>query len=295
MKRVFLFLATNLAVIIVMSITFRLLGFEGLLNQQGTSLNLNALLVFSALFGMSGSFISLLISKWIAKRSTGAHVIEKPSNDAEYWLMQTVERLAKQAGIGMPEVAIYDSPDMNAFATGANRNAALVAVSTGILQQMNKDELEAVLGHEISHIANGDMITLSLIQGVVNTFVIFLSRVIGFLVDRVIFKVQRGYGPGYWITVIIAEVVLGILASIIVMWFSRYREFRADAGGATLAGKQKMIQALRRLQQGQVPSQLPDSMAAFGISGGIGSGLKKLFMTHPPLEQRIAALETAEA
>lgn len=294
MKRVFLFLATNLAVIVVMSITFRLLGFDGLLNQSGTELNLNALLVFSALFGMTGSIISLMISKWVAKRTTGAHVIDRPSSEVEAWLFQTVERLAREAKIGMPEVAIYDSPDMNAFATGANRNNALVAVSTGILQQMNRDELEAVLGHEISHIANGDMVTLSLIQGVVNTFVIFLSRVIGFVVDRVIFKVQRGYGPGFWITVIIAEVILGILASMIVMWFSRQREFRADAGGAGLAGKQKMIQALRRLQQSHVPSQLPDSMAAFGITSGVSRGLRKLFMSHPPLEQRIAALESAE-
>ena len=293
MKRVVLFLATNLAIIVVMSITFRLLGFEGILDEQKTGLDLNSLLVFSALFGMSGSIISLLISKWIAKRATRAQIIETPQNETERWLVSTVERQAQMAGIGMPEVAIYPSPDMNAFATGANRNNALVAVSTGILEQMSRDELEAVLGHEISHVANGDMITLSLIQGVVNTFVIFFSRVIGFIVDRVIFKVERGHGPGFWITVIIAEIVLGILASMIVFWFSRQREFRADAGGAKLASTQKMIGALRRLQQGRTPSQLPDSMAAFGISGGIGSGLKKLFTTHPPLEQRITALENS--
>ena len=293
MKRVILFLATNLAIIIVMSITFRLLGFEGILDEQKTGLDLNALLVFSALFGMTGSIFSLLISKWIAKRATRAHIIVSPENEAERWLLTTIERQALSAGIGMPEVAIYPSPDMNAFATGANRNNALVAVSTGILEQMTRDELEAVLGHEISHVANGDMVTLSLIQGVVNTFVIFFSRVIGFLVDRVIFKVERGHGPGFWITVIIAELVLGILASMIVFWFSRQREFRADAGGAQLAGTQKMIAALKRLQQGHIPAQLPDSMAAFGISGGIGGGLKKLFTTHPPLEERIAALENS--
>lgn len=242
---------------------------------------------------MSGSIISLLISKWVAKRSTGAHVIDNPQNDVERWLVNTVQHQAQMAGIGMPEVAIYPSPDMNAFATGSNRNKALVAVSTGILEQMSRDELEAVLGHEVSHIANGDMITLSLIQGVVNTFVIFFSRIIGFLVDRLVFKVERGHGPAFWITSIIAQLVLGILASIIVMWFSRHREFRADAGGAQLAGRQKMIGALSRLQKGNIPSQLPDSMAAFGISGGIGSGIKRLFMTHPPLEERIQALQNS--
>ena len=293
MKRIALFLATNLAVILVVSIVFQLLGFQGILKEQGTELDLTALLVFAALFGMSGSIFSLLISKWVAKRATGALVIDNPQNDAERWLVNTVQRQAQMAGIGMPEVAIYPSPDMNAFATGANRNKALVAVSTGILEQMSKDELEAVLGHEISHIANGDMITLTLIQGVVNTFVIFFSRVIGFLVDRLVFKVQRGHGPAFWITTIIAQLVLGILASIIVMWFSRQREFRADAGGAQLAGKQKMIGALSRLQKGNLPSQLPDSMAAFGISGGIGSGIKRLFMTHPPLEERIQALQNS--
>jgi heat shock protein HtpX len=291
MKRIFLFLATNLAVLVVMTITLRLLGIDQILNAQGTGLNFNALLVFSAILGMSGSIISLLISKTMAKAATGATIIATPTSSTEKWLVETVRRQAQTAGIGMPEVAIYRSPDMNAFATGANRNHALVAVSTGLLERMSGDELEAVLGHEISHVANGDMVTLTLIQGVVNTFVIFLSRVIGFMVDRVIFKVERGYGPGYWITVIVAQVLLGILASIIVMWFSRQREFRADAGGAGLAGRDKMIGALKRLQQEQHPPRLPQTMAAFGISGGKGMGIRKLFMTHPPLEERIAALE----
>lgn len=294
MKRIFLFLATNIAILVVISIVFQLLGFEGILKEQGTQLDLEALLVFSALFGMAGSFISLLISKWVAKRSTGAQVIDRPSNETETWLVATIQRQARTAGIGMPEVAIYPSPDMNAFATGANRNNALVAVSSGILEQMSRDELEAVLGHEISHIANGDMITLTLIQGVVNTFVIFLSRVIGFIVDRAIFKVERGYGPGYFITVIIAQILLGILASMIVMWFSRQREFRADAGGSKLAGKQKMIAALRRLMGDTTPSQLPSELSAFGISGGGRYGIKRLFMSHPPLEERIQALESGQ-
>lgn len=294
MKRVFLFLATNLAIIIVMSITFRLLGFEGILDQQGIGLDLNALLVFSALFGMTGSFISLAISKWIAKKSTGAQVITSPKNETESWLYSTVQQQARMAGIGMPEVAVYPSPEMNAFATGANKNNALVAVSSGILEQMNRDELEAVLGHEISHIANGDMITLTLIQGVVNTFVIFLSRVVGFIVDRAIFKVERGYGPGYFITVIVTQIILSILASMIVMWFSRKREFRADSGGADLAGRNKMVAALKRLQKAHSPVELPDQLAAFGISGGVKGGLKRLFMSHPPLEERIAALENRD-
>lgn len=293
MKRIILFLATNLAILLVMSITLRLLGIEQILNAQGTGLDFHALLVFSAILGMSGSIISLLISKSMAKAATGAMVITTPTTGTEKWLVETVRRQAQAAGIGMPEVAIYQSPDMNAFATGANRDQALVAVSTGILERMPADELEAVLGHEISHVANGDMVTLSLIQGVVNTFVIFLSRVIGFVVDRVVFKVERGHGPGFWITVILAQVVLGILASIIVMWFSRQREFRADAGGAALAGRDKMTGALRRLQQERIPAQLPEAMAAFGISGGKGTRLRRLFMTHPPLEERIMALEKA--
>ena len=293
MKRIFLFLATNIAIVLVLGISMRLLGFEGIMDQQGINLDINSLLVFSAVFGFGGSLISLMISKWTAKRFTGARVIESPSNSRERWLVETVKRQAQQAGIGMPEVAIYDAPDVNAFATGASRNNALVAVSTGLLNAMTQDEAEAVLAHEVSHVANGDMITLALIQGVVNTFVIFLSRVIGHLIDRVVFKTERGHGPAFWITAIIAEIVLGILASIIVMWFSRRREFRADAGGASLAGRQKMIAALERLQGSVNQPHLPDQLAAFGISGGIGGGLKRLFMTHPPLSERIAALKSS--
>ena len=287
MKRIFLFLATNLAIVLVLSITLRVLGVEPYLTAQG--LNLGSLLVFAAIFGMGGSFISLAISKWTAKRAVGAMVIENPRTPAEIWLVGTVRRHAQQAGIGMPEVAIYDSPEVNAFATGMNKNNALVAVSTGLLQSMTKEEAEAVLGHEISHVANGDMVTLALIQGVVNTFVLFLSRVIGYVVDKVVFKTERGTGPAFFVTMIIAELVLGILASNIVMWFSRQREFRADRGGATLAGRPNMIAALQRLQQVHA-APLPERMAAFGIAGSVGSGLKRLFMTHPPLEERIAAL-----
>ena len=290
MKRIMLFLATNLAIIVVLSISLRILGVERILDEQGVGLDLSSLLIFAAVFGMGGSFLSLAISKWTAKRFTGARVIERPANEAEQWLVATVQRQAQQAGIGMPEVAIYDSPDVNAFATGASRNKALVAVSTGLLGSMSRDEAEAVLGHEVSHVANGDMITLALIQGVVNTFVIFLSRVIGHLVDRVVFKTERGHGPAFWITAIVAELVLGVLASVIVMWFSRQREFRADQGGASLAGRQKMIAALERLKQ-RMPQPLPDQLAAFGISGGVGSGLKRLFMSHPPLDERIEALK----
>jgi len=276
-----------------LSITLSILGVDRILDQQGVNLDLRALLIFSAVFGMGGSFISLAISKWTAKRMTGAEVITKPRNEAEAWLVDLVSRQAQAAGIGMPEVAIYDSPDMNAFATGMSRNNALVAVSTGLLRSMQRDEVEAVLGHEITHVANGDMVTLALIQGVVNTFVIFLSRVIGHVVDRAVFKVERGHGPAFWITTIIAQVVLGILASMIVMWFSRQREFRADAGGASLAGREKMIGALRRLQTGS-QAALPDQLAAFGISGG-ADGIKRLFMSHPPLQERIAALQQAGA
>jgi heat shock protein HtpX len=291
MKRVFLFLATNIAIILVLSIALQVLGVERILDEQGSDLNLNALLVFAAVFGMGGAFISLAISKWTAKRLTGARVIERPANSTEAWLVDTVRQHAQRAGIGMPEVAIYDAPDMNAFATGMRRNNALVAVSTGLLQGMRQDEVEAVLAHEISHVANGDMVTLALIQGVVNTFVIFLSRVIGHFVDRVVFKTERGHGPAFWITAIVAQVVLGILASVIVMWFSRQREFRADAGGARLAGTGSMVAALERLKAGAGQPHLPDQMAAFGISGGIGQGMKRLFMSHPPLDERIAALK----
>ncbi|WP_303901364.1 protease HtpX [Thiohalomonas denitrificans] len=292
MKRIMLFLATNIAIILVLSVTLRILGVERILDEQGVGLDLGSLLVFAALFGFGGAFISLAISKWTAKRMTGAQIIERPKNATEQWLTETVRRHAREAGIGMPEVAIYDSPDINAFATGANRNKALVAVSSGLLKDMSRNEAEAVLAHEVSHVANGDMVTLALIQGVVNTFVIFLSRVIGHLVDRVVFKVERGHGPAFWITTIIAEIVLGILASAIVFWFSRRREFRADAGGARLAGGGNMIAALERLRLTAGQPHLPDRMAAFGINGAIGQGLKRLFMTHPPLEERIAALKT---
>ncbi len=288
MKRIILFLATNLAIVLVLSITMRLLGVEPYLNAQG--LNLNSLLIFAAVMGFGGSFISLALSKWTAKMSVGAQVIETPGTSEEFWLVETVRRQAQAAGIGMPEVATYDSPEVNAFATGMNKNNALVAVSTGLLRNMSRDEAEAVLGHEITHVANGDMVTLALIQGVVNTFVLFLSRVIGHVVDRVVFKTERGHGPAFFVTMIVAELVLGILASIIVMWFSRQREFRADRGGASLAGRQKMIAALQALQRAH-PAPLPEKMAAFGISGGMGGGLKRLFMTHPPLEERIAALQ----
>jgi heat shock protein HtpX len=289
MKRIFLFLATNVAIILVLSVTMQLLGVEQYFYDQGVNLNLTGLLIIAFLFGMGGSFISLLISKWMAKRMTGAKVIEEPANSTESWLLNTVQNQAQQAGIGMPEVAIFNSPDPNAFATGANRNKALVAVSSGLLQHMNQDEVEAVLAHEVSHVANGDMITLALIQGVVNTFVIFLSRVIGHVVDRVVFKTQRGHGPAFWITTIVAQVVLGILASIIVMWFSRQREYRADAGGASLAGREKMIAALERLKASVDQPHLPDQLAAFGISGG-GNKFSNLFRSHPHLDERIQAL-----
>jgi heat shock protein HtpX len=294
MKRIFLFLATNLAVVFVLSITLRLLGVDRILAEQGTGLNLGNLLVFSAVFGFAGSLISLAISKWTAKRTMGVRVIDQARNQDEVWLLDTVRRLAGASGIGMPEVGIFDSPELNAFATGARRDNALVAVSSGLLRSMSRSEAEAVLAHEVSHVANGDMVTLTLIQGVVNTFVIFLSRVIGYVVDRVVFRTERGYGPGYMITVIVAQLVLGILATMIVMWFSRYREFRADAGGAHLAGRDAMIAALERLRMRQ-SGPLPDKMAAFGINGGISHGLKRLFMTHPPLEERIAALSQRAA
>ncbi len=292
MKRIFLFLVTNLAIVLVLSISLRILGVDSILDEQGSGIDFNSLLIFSAVFGFGGSLISLAISKWSAKRMTGAQVIETPSNQTEQWLFETVKRHAQEAGIGMPEVAVFDSPEPNAFATGASRNKALVAVSTGLLQNMNSDEVEAVIGHEVAHIANGDMITLALIQGVVNTFVIFLSRIIGHIVDRVVFKNESGHGPAFWITAIIAEVILGVLASSIVMWFSRKREFKADEGGAQLAGKEKMISALQALQRasGQ-PSTMPDQLVAFGISGGLATGLKKMFSSHPPLEERIRALQ----
>ena len=291
MNRIFLFLATNLAIVVVLGIVMEVFGISGILDEQGIGINVNALLIISAVVGMSGSFISLAMSKWMAVRSVGAQVIKQPGNATESWILETVSRQAQQAGIGMPDVAVYQSPDINAFATGINKNNALVAVSTGLLQQMDRDQAEAVLGHEISHVANGDMVTLALIQGVVNTFVFFLSRVIGVIVDRVIFKVERGHGPGYWITAIVAQIILGILASAIVMWFSRKREFRADQGGAQLAGRDKMVSALRQLQRAYEQPHLPDQLEAMGISGRGKSGLARLFMSHPPLEERIAALE----
>jgi len=290
MKRIGLFIVTNLAILVVLSIVLRLLGVDSLLAENGSDLNIQALLIFSAVVGMTGSFISLAMSKWSAKRMTGAKVITQAQNKTQRWLLATVERQASQAGIKMPEVAIYESPDVNAFATGMSRNKALVAVSSGLIENMKMDEAEAVLAHEISHVANGDMITLALIQGVVNTFVIFASRVVGHIVDRVVLKNQRGYGIGYFVATMVAQVVFGILASTIVMYFSRQREFKADAGAAELAGSQKMIAALQRLQAIHQPSKLPEQMAAFGINGGVAQGFKKLFLSHPPLEERIAAL-----
>ena len=291
MKRVFLFLLTNLAIMLVLGVVISVFGLGQVLDEQGIDLDLQALLVLSAVVGMTGSVVSLAMSKFMAKRMTNAQVIEVAHTEQEEWLFETVQRQAQAAGIGMPEVAIYDAPDMNAFATGMFRNSALVAVSTGLLAAMKRDEVEAVLAHEVSHVANGDMITLALIQGVVNTFVFFLSRVVGHVVDRVVFKTERGHGPAYWITAIIAQVVLGILASAIVMWFSRQREFRADAGGANIAGRQKMVGALKRLQQSANQPHLPEQLEAFGISGGMGVGIKRLFMSHPPLEDRIEALQ----
>jgi heat shock protein HtpX len=288
MMRIILFLATNVAIMAVITLLFNVLGIGGILDAQGVNLDLKGLLVVSAVVGMSGSFISLAISKWMAKRSMGVQVIEQPSNQTEQWLVDTVTRQAKEAGIGMPEVGIFNNPTPNAFATGMSRNNALVAVSTGLMQAMSQDEVEAVVGHEISHVANGDMITMSLMQGVVNTFVYFLASIVGFLVDRVILKNERGLGMGYYISQMIAQIALSFLASALVMWFSRYREFKADKGGANLAGRQKMINALKALQRGHEAENLPGEFAAFGINGG---KVRSLFMSHPPLEDRIAALE----
>lgn len=286
MKRVFLFLATNLAIIVVLSVFLSIIGID--------PRSMGGMLAIAVVFGMGGSFISLAMSKTIAKTATGAQLISHPSNAVERWLVETVARQAQQAGIGMPEVAIYNAPDVNAFATGMKRDDALVAVSTGLLQQMSRDEAEAVLGHEVSHVANGDMITLALIQGVVNTFVIFLARLVAGAIDAFLQGDEEGEGGlgflGYMAVTIVMELILGVLASVIVMWFSRQREFRADAGGASLAGRQKMIAALERLRALHEPSRLPDQMAAFGITGK-ASGLAYLFMSHPPLEQRIAALQ----
>jgi heat shock protein HtpX len=285
-----LFLLTNVAVLAVLAIVLQLLGVEEYLAQE-LGMPLVGTLIFCGIFGMAGAFISLALSKTLALRGTGAHVIKEPRNQTESWLLNTVHRQAREAGIGLPDVAIYDAPEMNAFATGMNRNSALVAVSTGLLRQMNADEVEAVLAHEVSHVANGDMVTMTLLQGVLNTFVLFLARVIGGLVDKVVFKNERGLGIGYFMVVLVAQVVLGILASIIVMKFSRWREFRADAGGAKLAGRGKMIAALQRLQNQHGAAELPESMEAMGIFGRKAGGFKRLFMSHPPLEERIAALQ----
>jgi heat shock protein HtpX len=286
MKRIIYFLATNLAIMLVLSVTMRILGVEPYLNANG--LDLGNLLAFAAIMGFGGAFISLAMSKWTAKRMSGAVVIEEPRTQTEIWLIKTVRAQADMVGIKMPEVAIFDSPEVNAFATGMTKNSSLVAVSSGLLNVMSKDEAEAVLAHEVSHIANGDMVTLTLIQGVVNTFVMFLSRVIGYAVDKIVFKTEKGTGPAFFVTMIIAELVLGVLASIIVMWFSRQREFRADAGAAKLSSASKMIAALERLKAQHEPSALPKQMAAFGISGGMG----KLFSSHPALDDRIAALKS---
>ena len=287
MKRIILFLVTNIAVMVVLSIVVRVLGLDQALAANG--LNPGALLVFSAVVGFTGAIISLLMSKTIAKYSTGAHVIQTPGNQDEAWLVGTVKKLADKAGIGMPEVAVYEG-DANAFATGAFRNSSLVAVSTGLLNSMSREEIEAVLGHEVAHVANGDMVTLTLIQGVVNTFVVFLSRVVAFFVDRIIFRTERGTGPGYFITMIVAQILFGVLASIIVAWFSRRREFRADAGSAQYLGTpQPMMHALARLG-GLPPGELPKALTGFGITDK--SGIAALFATHPPIEERIRALQT---
>ncbi|MHB8743488.1 MAG: protease HtpX [Sulfuricaulis sp.] len=294
MKRVLLFVMTNIAVLLVLSISANILLNVLGIQQLPGGLNLQALLIFAAIIGFGGSFISLAMSKWMAKMSTGATVIEQPRNSTEQWLVETVRHHARQAGIGMPQVAVYDSPDLNAFATGMTRNSAMVAVSTGLLQTMNQDEAAAVLGHEITHVSNGDMVTMALIQGVLNTFVIVLSRVVGYVVDRVILKNDRdSMGIGFFISSMAAQILLGVLASIVVMWFSRGREFRADAGGAKLAGRDKMIAALERLKAAQEPAPLPAQIAAFGISGSRDGGFMRLFMSHPPLDERIAALKQA--
>lgn len=291
--RILLFLLTNAAVLVLISLIFNVLGLGQILSQQGIHIDLNSLLLVSAAMGMSGSFISLLLSKWMAKQSMGVYVIEQPANSTERWLVETVARQARQLGVGMPEVGIFESPEPNAFATGASKNSSLVAVSTGLLRGMNADEVEAVLGHEMSHVANGDMVTMGLLQGVVNTFVYFFATIAGYLVDRVLFRSEEedrgGFGPAYYITQMLAQMVLSLLATMIVLWFSRWREFRADAGGARLAGRNKMIDALRALQRAHETEDLPGQLAAFGITGG--GGISRLFMSHPPIEERIAALQ----
>ncbi len=294
MLRIALFLGTNIAVLLLVSIIFRVLGLEPYLANQGVHTNLTSLLIFCGIFGFAGSFVSLLLSKTMAKMGTGTRIIATPSSPEERWLMDTVAELARKADIGMPEVGIFPAPQSNAFATGWNRNNALVAVSAGLLDRFDREETRAVLAHEIGHVANGDMITMSLIQGVLNTFVMFFARIIGSVIDRAVFKNERGHGIGYFMIVMVLQVVLGILASIIVMWFSRWREFRADAAGARFAGKGAMIRALQRLQaetQAHVDSPMPDTLTAFGISAGWKAHAAKLFMTHPPLSERIEALK----
>lgn len=286
--RIILFLGTNIAIMALLGLTFSLFGIQGLLAENGVDLDLKALLIYAAVIGFSGAFISLFLSKFLAKRSMGVQVIEQATNSTEKWLVDTVRKMAKDANIGMPEVGVFNHASPNAFATGWNKNNALVAVSTGLLSSMQKNEVEAVLAHEVSHVANGDMVTMTLIQGVVNTFVVFLSRVIGHIVDRVIFKVERGHGPAFWIVSIITEIILGLLATMLVMWFSRYREYKADLGGAKLAGRANMIAALKRLQSFKGAPELPDEMAAFAINAG---KVQALFSSHPPLEQRINALQ----
>lgn len=290
MKRIALFLLTNIAVLAVIAVSFRLLGLD---RMAAGGLDITSLLAMSAIIGFAGSLVSLAMSKWSAIRMMGVQLIDTPANAHEAWLVDTVRRQAEQAGIGMPDVGVFDSPEPNAFATGARRDSALVAVSTGLLRAMNRDEVEAVLAHEVSHVANGDMVTLALIQGVVNTFVVFLSRLVGHVLDRAVFRSEDGHGPGFFITSFVAQILFGILASMIVMWFSRQREFRADAGAATLAGRGKMIAALERLRTTREPHDLPDQLAAFGINGGEPTGLRALFLSHPPLEARIAALRAA--
>ncbi|MEQ8665045.1 MAG: protease HtpX [Rhodospirillales bacterium] len=291
MLRIFLFLATNIAVLAVITVVFRLLGLEGILQSNGVDLDLEALLVYSAIIGFSGSIISLLLSKPMAKMAMRVRVVTQPSNRTEQWLLQTLAAQSKSAGIAVPEFGIFESEAPNAFATGWNKNAALIAVSTGLLATMDKGEVEAVLAHEVSHAANGDMVTLALIQGVMNTFVVFASRIVGFLVDRLVFRVERGHGPGFWIVSMIAEVAFGILATIVVMWFSRWREYRADAGGARIAGRQNMINALARLATHKIDGKLPDEMRALAINAG---RVQALFASHPPLEKRIEALRASQ-
>ena len=293
MKRILLFLATNLAIMLLLGIVLNLLGINSILDAQGSNLDLGKLLVLSAVVGFTGSLFSLAISKWSAKRMMGVRVISQPANATESWLLGAVQRQAQAAGIGMPEVGVFDSPEPNAFATGARRDAALVAVSTGLLQSMSQQEVEAVLAHEVSHVANGDMITLALIQGVVNTFVLFLSRVVGHVVDRVVFRTEEGHGPAFLVTSIAAQLLLGIGATVLVMWFSRQREFRADAGGARLAGREGMIAALESLRRhAGARSDLPEQLNVFGIAGGAGR-FARWFSSHPPLEERIERLRSA--